>query len=72
MRTPRVSSFEPAWHGSAWAFANECVFPPLAVDEDFQASSSDGGSDEEDSGDEDSAMSDGSADKPAKKKQKKD
>lgn len=57
---------------SAPALADKFLLPPLAVDEDFQASSSDGGSDEEDSGDEDSAMSDGSADKPAKKKQKKD
>lgn len=56
---------------------------PRAVDEDFQASSSDGGSDSDDSGDEDGSadgkgggggsdaeMSDASAKKPAKKKQK--
>lgn len=55
----------------SWSqFSN--LLPGPAVDEDFQASSSDGGSATSDDSDaeSDAAMSDASADKPVKKKQK--
>ena len=64
MRIPRVG-FRHDYSGQLTSLTSRS-YP---VDEDFQASSSDGGSDDSDA-DDDSAMSDASADKPAKKKQK--